>query len=66
MHFLDNRLVAPGAKLADGCGNHVEAAPAAGHLEQVNGPEEHGCGLFDVVFRIGKSAQPMTSSNRSA
>jgi hypothetical protein len=36
MHVLHNWLVAPGAKLADGCGNHVEAAPAAGDLEQVN------------------------------
>ena len=49
MHVLDNWLVAPGAKLADCCGNHVEAASAAGYLEQVNGPVEHGCGLVDVA-----------------
>src|SRR4029450_14038675 len=26
------------------------AHPDAGTLEQVNGPVEHGCGLFDVVL----------------
>jgi hypothetical protein len=50
MHVLDNRLVAPGAKLADGSGHHVEAAAAAGYLEQVNGPVEHSCCLFDVAL----------------
>jgi hypothetical protein len=29
---------APGAKLADGCRNRVQAAPAARYLEQVNCP----------------------------
>jgi hypothetical protein len=42
--------VAPGAKLADGCGHHVQAASAAGDLEQVNGPVEHGCCLLDVAL----------------
>jgi hypothetical protein len=50
MHVLHNRLVAPGAKLADCCRNHVQAAPAAGDLEQVNGPMKHGCGLLDVAL----------------
>jgi hypothetical protein len=50
MHILHHRLVVPGAKLADGCGNHVEAAPAARHLKQVNGPVEHGCGLLEVAL----------------
>ena len=36
MYVLYNRLVAPGAEFADGCRNHVEAASAAGDLEQVN------------------------------
>jgi hypothetical protein len=38
MHVLHNRLLAPRMELADGCRNHVEAAPAEGYLEQVNGP----------------------------
>ena len=50
MHVLHHRLLAPGAKLADGCRDHDEAASAAGDLEQVNCPVEHGCGLFDVVL----------------
>src|SRR4029453_16629618 len=59
MHVLDNRLVAPGMELADGCGNHVEAAPAAGDLDQVNGPMEHGCGLVDVALAdMGKGQVP--------
>ena len=48
MHVLHNRLLAPGVELADGCRNHVQAAPAAGHLEQVNCPVEHGCCLVDI------------------
>ena len=59
MHVLYNRLVAPGAKLADGCRNQVEAAPAAGDLEQVNCPVEHGCGLFDLVLvNVGEGQIP--------
>ena len=50
MHVLDNWLLAPGAEFADGCRNHVKAAPAAGDLEQVNGPVEHGCCLVDVAL----------------
>ena len=50
MHVLHNRLLVPGAELADCRRNHVEAAPASGYLEQVNGPVEHGCGLFDVAL----------------
>ena len=50
MHVLDNRLLAPGAKLADGCRNHVEVASTAGDLEQVNGPMKHSCGLLDVAL----------------
>jgi len=50
MHVLHYRLVAPRAKLADGGGDHVEAAVAAGYLEQVNGPVEHGCRLVDVAL----------------
>ena len=50
MHVLHNQLVAPEVKLADGCGNHIEAASTAGYLEQVNGPVEHGCGLVDVAL----------------
>ena len=57
MHVLHNRLVAPGAKLADCCGNHVEAAPAAGYLEQVNCPVEHGCCLFDVALADVREGQ---------
>jgi hypothetical protein len=37
-------------KLADCCGNHIEAAPAARYLKQVNGSVEHGCCLFDVAL----------------
>jgi hypothetical protein len=59
MHVLYNRLLAPGMKFADGCGNHVEAAPAAGYLEQVNGPVEHGCGLVDIALAdMGKGQIP--------
>jgi hypothetical protein len=59
MHVLHNRLVAPRVKLADGCGDHVEAAPAARHLEQVNGPVEHGCGLLDVALAdVGEGQIP--------
>ena len=59
MHVLGNRLVAPGAKLADGCRDHVEAASAAGDLEQVNGPVEHGCCLFDVALAdVGEGQVP--------
>jgi hypothetical protein len=50
VHVLHNRLLAPGAKLANCCRNHVEAAPAAGYLEQINGPVEHGCGLLDIAL----------------
>ena len=50
MHVLHYRLLAPGMKLADCCGNHVEAAPAAGYLEQINGSVEHGCGLLDIAL----------------
>ena len=57
MHVLDNRLVAPGAKLADGSGHHVEAAAAAGHLEQVNGPVEHSCCLFDLALADVREGQ---------
>src|SRR5829696_6882331 len=57
MHVLHNRLVPPGAKLADCSGDHVEAAPAAGDLEQVNGPMEHGCCLFDVALADVREGQ---------
>src|SRR5688572_16216221 len=57
MHVLHSRLVAPGAKLADCCGNHVEAASAAGDLEQVNCPVEHGCCLFDVALADVREGQ---------
>ena len=57
MHVLDNRLVAPGAKLADGSVDHVEAAAAAGYLEQVNGPVEHSCCLFDVALADVREGQ---------
>ena len=57
MHVLDNRLVAPGAKLADGSGHHVEAAAAAGYLEQVKGPVEHSCCLFDVALADVREGQ---------
>jgi hypothetical protein len=33
VHVLHNRFVAPGAELADCCGHHIQAAPAAGYLE---------------------------------
>ena len=49
--------MAPGVKLADGCGNHVEAAPAARYLEQVNGPVEHGGGLVEVVLADVREGQ---------
>jgi hypothetical protein len=50
VHVLGNWLLAPGAQVAD-CGrNYVEAASAAGDLEQVNCPVEHGCGLFDLAL----------------
>jgi hypothetical protein len=59
MHVLHSRLVAPGTELADGCRYHVEAASAAGYLEQVNGPVEHGCGLFDVALAdVGEGQIP--------
>jgi hypothetical protein len=59
VHVLHNRLVPPGVKLADGCGNHVEAAPAARDLEQVNGPVEDGCGLVDVALAdVGEGQIP--------
>jgi hypothetical protein len=50
MHVLDNRLVAPGAKLADGSGHHVEAASAAGDLEQLNCSVEDCCCMSDVAL----------------
>ena len=50
MHVLHYRLLAPGAEFADSCDNYIEAAPAAGYLEQVNGPVKHGCGLFDIAL----------------
>ena len=65
MHVLRNRLVAPGAELADGCRNHVEAAPAAGYLEQVDCPVEHGCCLLDVALadvREGQSSRGRSPS----
>ena len=59
VHVLHNRLVAPGVKLTDGCGNHVEAAPAARYLEQVNGPVEHGGGLVEVALAdVGEGQIP--------
>jgi hypothetical protein len=57
MYVLHNRLVAPGAKLADGSGHHVQAAPAAGYLEQVNCPVEHGCRLVDVALADVREGQ---------
>jgi hypothetical protein len=57
MHVLHSRLVPPGAKLADCCGNHVEAAPAAGDLKQVNCPVEHGCGLLNVALADVREGQ---------
>ena len=57
MHVLHNRLLAPGAKLADGCRDHVQAAPAARHLEQVNCPVEHGCCLVDVALADVREGQ---------
>jgi hypothetical protein len=50
MHVLHNRLVAPGAELADCCRNHVEATAATGYFEQVDCPVEHDCCLFDVAL----------------
>ena len=50
VHVLHNRLVAPGAKLADGRGDHVEAASAAGDLEHVNCSVEDCCCLSDVAL----------------
>ena len=50
MHVLHNWVVAPGVELADCCGNHVDATAAAGYLEQVDCPVEHGCGLVDVAL----------------
>ena len=59
MHVLDSLLLAPGAEPADGCRYDVEAAPAAGDLDQVNGPMEHGCGLVDVALAdMGKGQVP--------
>jgi hypothetical protein len=57
MHVLHNRLVAPGAKLADCCRYHVQAAPAARYLEQVNCPVEHGCGLLNVALADVREGQ---------
>jgi hypothetical protein len=57
MHVLHNQLLAPGVELADGCRNHVQAAPAARYLEQVNGPVEHGCGLVDVALADVREGQ---------
>ena len=57
MHVLHNRLLAPGAELADGCRNHVQAAPAARHLEQVNCPVEHGRCLLDVALADVREGQ---------
>ena len=50
MHVLHYRLLAPGTELAGCCGDHVEATAAAGYLEQVDCPVEHGCGLVDVAL----------------
>ena len=50
MHVLGNWLLAPGAEFADGCRNHVKAAPAAGDLQQVNCPMQHGCCLVDITL----------------
>jgi hypothetical protein len=44
-------------ELANCCGDHVEAAPAAGDLEQVNGPVEDGCCLFDVMLTEVREGQ---------
>jgi hypothetical protein len=57
VHVLGNRLLAPRAQFADGCRHHVEAAPAAGYLEQVNGPVEHGCCLFDIALANVRKGQ---------
>ena len=57
MHVLRNGLLAPGAEFADGYGDHVEAAPAAGDLEQVNCSVEHCSGLFDVVLADVREGQ---------
>ena len=57
MHVLHNRLVAPGVKLADCCRDHVQAAPAAGDLEQVNCPVEHGCCLVHVALAEVREGQ---------
>ena len=59
MHVLHNRLLSPGMELADGCGNHVHAASAAGYLDQVNCPVEHGRGLVDVALTdVGEGQSP--------
>jgi hypothetical protein len=56
MHVLRNRLVAPGAELADCCGDHVEATrrgrPRAGRL-----PVEHGCCLVDIALANVREGQ---------
>ena len=57
MHVLHSRLVLPGAKLADCSGNYVQAAPAAGDLEQVDCPVEHGCCLLDVALADVREGQ---------
>jgi hypothetical protein len=59
MYVLHNRLVSPGVELAGCCRDHVEAAPAARHLEQVNGPVKHGCRLLDVALAdVGEGQIP--------
>ena len=57
MDVLGNWLLAPGAEFADGGRNHVQAAPAAGYLEQVNCPVEHGCCLVDVALADVREGQ---------
>jgi hypothetical protein len=57
IHVLRKRLVAPGAELADRCRNHVQAAPTAGYLEQVDCPVKHGCCLLDVTLTDMREGQ---------
>jgi hypothetical protein len=57
VHVLHNRFVAPGAELADGCRNHVQAAPTAGDLEQVHCPVKHDCCPFDIALADMREGQ---------
>jgi len=45
------------------CGNHVDATAAAGHLDQVDCPVEHGCGLVDVAL-AGMGKGQITEDDR--